>query len=135
MLGNIFDKIPNAYKKLIIITEDFGNLRFDKILQCYSIKNLLQYAVDTLVVLKNSIKLDNKLELKQYNFNAFKSEILELPEFYFPYVDVFDKNIVEEFNFIWSESFNKINFNFVNFTHKDFNINNLVLLPNNKKYN
>ena len=34
-----------------------------------------------------------------------------------------------EFMFIWYQSYKNINFDFCNFVHKDFNINNLILLP------
>ena len=122
--------IENNDEDLLIISEDFGNLRFDKILKEYPISELLQYAVDTLVVLKNSIKFQDNFELKKYNFNTFKNEIMELPDYYFPYKKLKDKKLIEEFIFIWSEAYGNFNFEFSNFIHKDFNINNLILLPN-----
>ena len=134
LLKDINISIPNIIEKsdkdLVIISEDFGELRFDKIFKKESIKNLLKYAVDTLIVLKNSIKYDNQLILSQYNLDIFKSEIIELPKYYFPYINLkINKNLLNEFMFIWSNSFKDIDFDFHNFVHKDFNINNLILLP------
>ena len=42
-----------------MILEDFGTLRFDKILNIYHLKDLLYSAVETLVVLNNEIKFNN----------------------------------------------------------------------------
>ena len=138
LLKNIDISVPNIIEKndkdLLIVSEDFGDLRFDKILKKYKIKNLLKYAVDSLVILNNSIKFDNSLSLTNYNFDIFKSEIMELPDYYFPYIKLKNKNIVDEFIFIWSKIYNNINFKFENFSHKDFNINNLILLPSKKKH-
>lgn len=126
--------IENNDKELLIISEDFGNLRFDKILNNYSIKELLGYAVDTLVMLNNSIKYETRLTLKKYDFPTFKSEIMELPDYYFPYKNIKNKILIEEFIFIWSEFYDKLDFEFNSFVHKDFNINNLILLPHKKDY-
>ena len=38
----------------------------------YKIKDLLQYAIDTLIILKNCIVFDNNLTLPQYNINIFE---------------------------------------------------------------
>ena len=35
---------------------------------------------------------------------------------------------------MWKEAYNQFNFEFNNFVHKDFNINNLIFLPNRKKH-
>ena len=134
LLKDINISIPTILEKndkeLIIISEDFGDLRFDKIYKKESIESLLQYAVDTLIVIKNSIKFDNKLKLPQYNFDIFKNEIIELPKYYFPYLNLnTNKDLINEFMFIWHQSYKDINFDFCNFVHKDFNINNLILIP------
>jgi aminoglycoside/choline kinase family phosphotransferase len=130
--------IPKIIEKyndsMMIISEDFGSLRFDKILNNYSIKNLLNYAVDTLVVLKNSIHLNKEIQISQYNFDIFKKEILELPQYYFPHIKIDNKNLTEEFTHIWSEAFLSLDLKFNSFIHKDFNINNLILLPSRKKH-
>ena len=60
LLKNINISIPKIIEKydndLMIISEDFGDQRFDKIFQKYPLKDLLHYAVDTLIVLKNYIQ-------------------------------------------------------------------------------
>ncbi len=139
-LSNANVSIPNIYEKdddnNILILEDFGNLRFDKILKDYPIKNLLEYAVRTLVVLKNDIYYNNSQDLSVYNFDTFKSEISEFHDFYYPYVHnkKISKNLIEEFYGCWKSYFDSINFDFINFVHKDFNINNLIYLPLRKDH-
>lgn len=138
LLKNINISIPKIIEKydnnLMIISEDFGDLRFDNILQKYPINDLLHYAVDTLIVLKNSIQYNPEFSIPQYNFNTFKEEIFELPKYYFPYINLNNKNLNDEFIFIWSEAYSNIQFEFNHLVHKDFNINNLILISNNEKH-
>ncbi len=139
-LSKVNVSIPNIYDNddinNILILEDFGNLRFDKILKDYPLKKLLKYAVKTLIVLKNDIYYNNSYELSVYNYNVFKSEISEFLDFYYPYVHnkEISKNLIEEFYGCWQSYFDSINFNFINFVHKDFNINNLIYLPSRKDH-
>ena len=139
-LSKVNVSIPNVYENddvnNILILEDFGNLRFDRILKNYSLKKLLEYAVRTLIVLKNDIYYNNSQDLSVYNYNAFKSEISEFLDFYYPYVHnkEISKNFTEEFYGCWQSYFDSINFNFINFVHKDFNINNLIYLPSRKDH-
>ena len=62
-LSNINVSVPEIYEKYdesnILIMEDFGNLRFDKILNNYPLKSLLESAIETLVVIKNQIKFNH----------------------------------------------------------------------------
>jgi hypothetical protein len=139
-LSKVNVSIPNIYDNddinNILILEDFGNLRFDKILKDYPLKKLLKYAVKTLIVLKNDIYYNNSYELSVYNYNVFKSEISEFLDFYYTYVHnkEISKNLIEEFYGCWQSYFDSINFNFINFVHKDFNINNLIYLPSRKDH-
>ena len=139
-LSKVNVSIPNVYENddvnNILILEDFGNLRFDRILRNYPLKKLLEYAVRTLIILKNDIYYNNSNDLSAYNYNAFKSEISEFLDFYYPYVHnkEISKNLTEEFYGCWQSYFDSINFNFINFVHKDFNINNLVYLPLRKDH-
>ena len=139
-LSKINVSIPNIYENddvnNILILEDFGNLRFDRILKDYPLKKLLEYAVRTLIVLKNDIYYNNSNDLSVYNYNTFKSEISEFHDFYYPYVHnkEISKNLTEEFYGCWQSYFDSINFNFINFVHKDFNINNLIYLPLRKDH-
>ena len=138
ILKEVNVSIPKIIEKndsnLTIISEDFGDLRYDKVFNKYPVQQLLLHAVDTLIILKKSIKFNLKYSLPQYNFHLFKSEIQELTKYYFPYIKKFDKDLIEEFIFIWSEAYNQINTEFVNFVHKDFNINNLIYLPKKSDY-
>ena len=112
--------------------------RENKIIKKESVKswiNLLQYAIDTLIVINKSITFNRKFNLKDYSFDDFKREIIELPKYYFPYANICsNQNLTEEFLHIWTESYKNLNFNFYSFVHKDFNINNLILLPYQKHY-
>ena len=138
ILKEINISIPKIIEKyddnLLLISEDFGDLRFDKILKDYPLKVILSYAVETLIILNNSIKFDNAFELSQYNFKIFESEIMELPEYYFPYIKLNNTGVIEEFFYIWHEAFTNINFKFNSFLHKDFNVNNLMLLSSKKNH-
>ena len=139
-LSKVNVSIPNIYEKddvnHILILEDFGNLRFDKILKDYPLKKLLEYAVRTLVVLRNDIYYNNYQDLSVYNYNVFELEISEFLDFYYPYIHKkeISKNLTEEFYACWQSYFESINFNFINFVHKDFNINNLMYLPSRKNH-
>ncbi len=139
-LSKVNVSIPDIYDNddinNILILEDFGNLRFDRILKDYPLKKLLEYAVKTLIVLKNDIYYNNSQDLSVYNYNAFKSEISEFLDFYYPYVHnkEISKNLTEEFYKCWQSYFDSIKFNFINFVHKDFNINNLIYLPSRKDH-
>ena len=138
LLLKIDISIPSIIHKsddnLIIICEDFGYFRFDKVLNKYSIKDLLKCAVDTLLIINKSIKYNKDYKLDQYNFKIFTSEIIELPNYYFSYINLDSLNLKKEFVNIWSESFEKINFEFNYFSHKDFNINNLIFMPSRQKH-
>ena len=138
ILSKVDVSIPLIIEKddnnLILISEYFGNFRYDKILHKYDIKNLFKYAVDSLIVMQNSIAFNNQYQLLRYDFEIFNKEISELPKYYFPYVKLNNKNLIEEFFAIWAELFNKIKFEFDSFSHKDFNINNLILLHSRKKH-
>ena len=137
-LSKVNVSIPNIYENddvnNILILEDFGNLRFDRILRDYPLKKILEYAVRTLIVLKNDIYYNYSNDLPVYNYNTLKSEISEFHDFYYPYVHnkEISKNLREEFYECWQSYFDSINFNFTNFVHKDFNINNLIYLPSRK---
>ena len=139
-LSKVNVSIPSIYENddinNILILEDFGNLRFDKILNKHSLKKLLEYAVKTLVILKNDIDYNNTQDLSLYNYNIFKSEISEFHDFYYPHVHnkEISKNLKEEFHGYWKIYFNSMNFDFYNFVHKDFNINNLMYLPLRKEH-
>ena len=70
----------------------------------------------------------------QYSYKIFESEIIELPQYYFPFIKIKNKDLTEEFLYIWRNAFMNIEFEFNYFAHKDFNINNLILLPTKKNH-
>ena len=134
ILKKINISIPKLFEKndkdLIIISEDLGNLRYDKTFHKGSIKNLLKYAVDTLLILNRSLIFQKNLNLSKYSFKNFVKEIEELPDYFFPHKKLNQiSELRDEYINLWTNSFKEIDFNFKNFAHKDFNINNLIHLP------
>ena len=130
-------KILEADNNLsIAILEDFGNLRFDKIINDYPLKDLLESAVESLIILKNEIKFNPSFKMPVYNYNILKKEISEFIDFYYPYFkkEKIPLELEEEFYVCWKEYYDSINFNFFNFVHKDYNLNNLIYLPQRNKY-
>ena len=139
ILKDLDISIPKIFesndKDLTIIAQDFGDLRYDKIINKEPIDNLLRYAVDSLITINQCITLNNNDNLSIYSFQDFKKEIMELPKYYFPYLNgEINNSLSEEYLFIWSECFDNFDFNFSSFVHKDFNINNLILIPSNKNH-
>lgn len=139
-MSNINVSVPNIFEadesNYLLITEDFGNQRFDKILNIYSLKELLQYAVQNLIIFKNNINYNIADDLITYDYSIFKSEISELPIYYYKHIHGYEISIdlVTEFYECWKKYFNSIKFEFSYFAHKDFNINNLMYLPQRKKH-
>ena len=128
-------KIEERYDDInILILEDFGGLRYDKILHQYKIKDLLEFAVKTLVTIKNEFIFKSYYELPVYNYNIFIEEISELINYFYPYFyhKKISKNLKKEFYECWKTYYDSINFQFDSFSHKDFNINNLLFLPSRK---
>ena len=139
-LSKINISIPIIYERNddhnILLIEDLGNLRFDKILLDYPLKDLLESAVKTLIVLKNEIEFDHTYDLSIYNFETFKLEISEFVDYYYPYIckKEISQNLRQDFYECWKNHYESINFDFSNFVHKDFNINNLMYLTSRKDH-
>ena len=139
-LKDINISIPKIYdqydKHNILILEDFASFRFDKILDKYPLKNLLKCAVDSLIIMKNEINFNSKFKLANYSFETFKSELSEFVDYYYPYF--YEKKISdthkEEFFNVWQHYYNSVDFDFTNFVHKDFNLNNLMYLKNRSNH-
>ena len=130
ILKNINISIPKIFevdfKNHIIVTEDFGDQRFDKILNKYDINSLLESAVESLILLNNeTINSINLSNLKQYNYEFFKKEISELIDFYCPFKKI-DDSISPVFYEVWEEQYQKLNFEFNSFVHKDFELINYL---------
>ena len=138
ILKNVDISIPKIYEisfeDKIIVTEDFGNERFDKIINKYDIKNLLEIAVESLIIINNStVNKISSNNLSIYNYNIFYNELTEFIEFFFPYKNI-DKSLTAEFFEIWEEHFNNLNFIFDAIIHKDFEFTNLMYLSEKKNH-
>ncbi len=127
--------IPSVYEvqndNYVICMEDFGQKRFDKILEDYDIYQILKLAVDNLIIIHNSIFKNELNNLKTYSFIDLKNEISEFIDFYLPFKK--KSNILnKKFYEVWEKTFYSQDFNFDYFVHRDFEFVNLFYLPNKK---
>ena len=131
-LSNINISIPKIFEtndnEKLILMEDFGNDRYDKIINNYDFKQLLVNAIDSLIAIQNFDKPLKTDGFKQYNYSIFKEEIIEFVDFYLPSLKT-TSDQMEEFLKTWKSEFNKLNFNWNVFVHKDFELSNLMYLP------
>ena len=122
----IFDTDDN---NSTIMMEDFGNKRFDKLINSSDPKDILIHAINSLIQIQKIQKpLLNNI-LKQYSFSSFEIEIAEFANFYLP-INNFSADKVDEFFSIWKSEFENLNFKWDSFVHKDFELSNLMYLPN-----
>jgi N-acetylmuramate 1-kinase len=132
-LSNINISIPKIFdtddSKNLILMEDFGNNRYDRIINSMDLKEVLLCSINSLLEIQNTSQSINKYNLDTYNFSSFKTEISEFADFYLPFKNI-SKSIVEEFFIIWHSEFKKLNFNWNSFVHKDFELSNLMYLQN-----
>ena len=132
--------IPIIYEvdmnKKNILLEDFGDLRFDKILNKYDLKDLLSTAVKSLIEIKNVIEFNPSYHLPTYNYKIFKNELSEFIDFFYLFCAKKEMPISmkEEFYDAWQSEFHLLDLNFNNFIHKDYNLNNLIYLPNKTQH-
>ena len=132
---NILSKINISIPKIfdvddinkIIVMEDFGNMRYDRLIKIIDLKEILINAVNTIIEIQNFAKPEIKNILKKYNFSIFESEISEFTDFYFP-INYIGNDIANEFFYIWKKEFENLNFKWDSFTHKDFELSNLMYL-------
>tara|TARA_B110000196_G_C21120456_1_gene652932 strand:- start:627 stop:1550 length:924 start_codon:yes stop_codon:yes gene_type:complete len=134
-LSNINISIPTIFEinkeKHIIIMEDFGDKRYDKLISITDPRDILYNAVDSLIEIQNNSNLDTFTNFEKYNFDLFKEEISEFVNFYLPLKN-YKINYEDEFYSIWESEFNNIDFNWDTFVHKDFEFTNLIHLPDRK---
>tara|TARA_Y100001970_G_scaffold282627_1_gene395857 strand:- start:7799 stop:8770 length:972 start_codon:yes stop_codon:yes gene_type:complete len=118
------------YLKTVVI-EDFGKLRYDKIINKENTKKILKFAIDSLIIFKNQISFKKNYFLPIYNYNTFKKEISEFVDDYYYYHSKKNIKLSRRSLFFntWKQQYNKFSFNFDSFVHKDFNLNNLFYLP------
>ena len=136
-LSNINISIPKIFEtsdiEKLILMEDFGNDRYDKIINNYDVKQLLVNAIDSLLVIQNFDKPLKTDGFKQYNYSTFKEEIIEFVDSYLPILKT-SSDQIEEFLQIWKSEFEKFNFNWNSFVHKDFELSNLMYLPHKENH-
>jgi aminoglycoside/choline kinase family phosphotransferase len=108
--------------------EDFGDNRYDKLINSIDPKEILIDAVNSLIEIQNTQKPIVNNIIKQYDFSSFKIEIAEFVDFYLPKNNISD-DMAEEFFDIWSNEFKNLNFKWDSFVHKDFELSNLIYLP------
>ena len=111
----------------VIIMEDFGNIRYDKLINIIDPKEILTNAINSLIEIQNSQKPKVSKFLKKYDFSSFRLEIEEFAEFYLSKKNI-NKDVVDEFFYIWKSEFENLNFNWDSFVHKDFELSNLMHL-------
>ena len=131
-LSNINISIPKIFEtdinKKIIIMEDFGDNRFDKLINSIDPKEILIDAINSLIEIQNTQKPILNKFLKKYDFSSFEIEIAEFADFYLP-INNISKDVVDEFFYVWKSEFDNFNFNWDSFVHKDFELSNLMYLP------
>jgi len=135
ILNRINISIPQIYEvypnKNIIVMEDLGDQNFNKLLNEDDPYDLLKIAVDSLIVIQNSIIYNDICKLQKYSFQNLKTEISEFVEYYIPFKKIINFNS-NEFYSIWKKIFLDCKFEFKSFVHKDFELINLIFLKNNK---
>ena len=136
-LSNINISIPKIFDtndtEKLILMEDFGNDRYDKIITNYNVKQLLVNAIDSIIAIQQFDKPLLEDGFKKYNYSNFKEEIDEFADFYLPLLKA-SKDITDEFLQIWTSEFKKLSFNWDSFVHKDFELSNLMHLPNRENH-
>ena len=136
-LSNINISIPKILDTSdidkLILMEDFGDERYDKIINNYDFKELLVNATNSLIAIQNFDKPLIKDGFEQYNYSVFKEEIIEFVNFYLPLLKT-SSDQMEEFLQIWASEFKKLNFNWNSFVHKDYELSNLMYLPQKENH-
>ena len=134
-LSNINISVPKIFDKddsqKVIMMEDFGNIRYDNLINSIDPKEILLNAINSLIEIQNTQHSLINYNIETYNFCIFKKEIGEFVDYYLPLKNT-SQNFVDEFFFIWQSEFENINFNWNSFVHKDFELVNLMYLPQRK---
>ena len=137
ILKNINISIPKIYEvhnnRLIIVMEDFGEQKMDKICNEGNYYSLIKLSVECLVIIQNSLAKDDLIKLKKYRYVEFKKDISELILYFIPFKKI--QNFpIDQFYKIWKKIFENLKINFTSFAHKDFEFINLFFLNKNNSY-
>ena len=112
----------------IVIMEDFGDIRYDKLIKNIDPKEILIDALNSIIEIQNSEKPVVNKFLKKYDFSSFEIEIAEFADFYLPKNNI-SNDLIDEFLYVWKLEFENLNFKWDSFVHKDFELSNLMYLP------
>ena len=122
------------YNDKILVTEDFGDQRYDKVYNSSNINTLIKYAVESLIIFNNyTINIENTDKLLIYNYDIFYKEISEFVEFFMPFRKI-NSSLNVIFLETWKEYYNNFNFEYDTLVHKDFELTNLMYLPEKKNH-
>ena len=137
ILKNTNITIPKIYEvhnsMLIIVMEDFGEQKIDKICNEQNYYSFIKSSVECLVIIQNTLANDDLIKLKKYKYEEFKKDISEFILYFIPFKKI-RKFPVDEFYKIWKKIFDNLNINFTSFAHKDFEFINLFFLKKNNSY-
>ena len=137
ILKNINVSIPKIYEVHnhipIIIMEDFGEKKMDKICNENNYYSLIKSSVECLVFIQNNLVKDDLIKLQKYTYEEFKKDISEFILYFIPFKRI--KNFpIDEFYKIWKKIYETLKINFTSFAHKDFELINLFFLNKNNSY-
>ena len=137
ILKNINVSIPKIYEVhnhiSIIIMEDFGEKKMDKICNENNYYSLIKSSVECLVFIQNNLVKDDLIRLQKYTYEEFKKDISEFILYFIPFKKI--KNFpIDEFYKIWKKIYETLKINFTSFAHKDFEFINLFFLNKNNSY-
>ena len=137
ILKNINITIPKIYEVhnsiLIIVMEDFGEQKIDKICNEQNYYSFIKSSVECLVIIQNTLANDDLIKLKKYKYEEFKKDISEFILYFIPFKKILNFPI-DQFYKIWKKIFENLKINFISFAHKDFEFINLFFLNKNNSY-
>ncbi|MFL2520004.1 MAG: phosphotransferase [Alphaproteobacteria bacterium] len=137
ILKNINITIPKIYEVhnsiLIIVMEDFGEQKIDKICNEQNYYSFIKSSVECLVIIQNTLANDDLIKLKKYKYEEFKKDISEFILYFIPFKKILNFPI-DQFYKIWKKIFENLKINFTSFAHKDFEFINLFFLNKNNSY-
>ena len=123
-------------RKYFVLFEDFGDNRFDKLINNSNYNNLLfKIAMQSLVVIKKNGNVNKKI-IPTYNFDYIEKEISEFLDWYYPFIwkNKASNSIKKEFIDLWKKLYSQMNFVNKDIVHRDFFCNNLIYLPSRKNH-
>ena len=137
ILKNINVSIPKIYEVHnhipIIIMEDFGEKKMDKIFNENNYYSLIKSSVECLVFIQNNLAKDDLTKLQKYTYEEFNRDISEFILYFIPFKKILNFPI-DQFYKIWKKIFENLKINFTSFAHKDFEFINLFFLNKNNSY-